>query len=638
MPRIALTTRRPARRGFTITELMISVVLVLLLTLAVGLIFRTTSETINKGSATGEAVRNLDGIRTALAIDMTGTDTIDYDEFTDTGGILPNSEQVVLMFSSIMMPTWENQEDYDADPRPAVSGDSSVYYNWVSDALTIDLNGDGAETGSEATILNVLEAQGRRAFRTDQITFGVRGDFESQTSGGGSANFTSGLKAKYALNYYGHLRVFNNNYTLIDVSNGYGVPGMPFSGTLPSSGNYPTGRDVNVNNRFADQFVLGRMSLLFVEPNAEISGSTALAHQREYIAAPDGSSVPFYRRNWASPTDTTSGRQVGPFTAGSRAFWYTGSGNTTSDYVEQGSSFSVSNARVDLLGTSMAEMRERLRFAVESENTTTGRSGGRFPFRASDQYGDSSYAQPGTRKPRDNIDGNIDSSAWWEAWLWTDNARLWINPYGQQPFDSRSMGQRYHLLSPGIRQFVVEYAGDYYEQDAAGNIADVNGNGTFIEPDGQVDFLFDTTGRRHVRFYGFPRDADGDGDVELRQNGATSGPFNSPDVLPLKDMANYGAPADPIVFPHEKIVPLTMGGPTQVPQLTNYGTTVANSPQPRESRYVCAWSPDELEGNFAAPFDFPLGPKLLRFVVEAVDAGGELEAPQRAEYVFRVPD
>jgi hypothetical protein len=236
--------------------------------------------------------------------------------------------------------------------------------------------------------------------------------------------------------------------------------------------------------------------------------------------------------------------------------------------------------------------------------------------------------------------------------------RVYINPFGQQPFDSNTMGQRTHYLTPAARQFIVEYAGDYFIQDADGRILGLG-------PDGITDFYRDVLNRRAIRFYGFPRDVDGDGDIELFQESTNpnadygsapvtgdvsvpNNPFTSPDVVPLKDHLRYasGDADTPVVFPHEKIVPRPDGGnynaSTLVPQLLEYGTqrtgTASNTPRPRDGIYLTAWGPDELDGNFPAPFDFPLGPQLIRIIIEVGDPDGSLDQPVVTELVFRVPD
>ena len=51
-------------------------------------------------------------------------------------------------------------------------------------------------------------------------------------------------------------------------------------------------------------------------------------------------------------------------------------------------------------------------------------------------------------------------------------------------------------------QFIVEYAGDYMQQD-------VNGNMTGLGPDGQIDYYLDANGNKHIRWYGMPRSSTG---------------------------------------------------------------------------------------------------------------------------------
>jgi hypothetical protein len=63
-------------------------------------------------------------------------------------------------------------------------------------------------------------------------------------------------------------------------------------------------------------------------------------------------------------------------------------------------------------------------------------------------------------------------------------------------------------------QFIVEYAGDYLQQDT--NPADLNktaypsyGDITGIGPKGQLDFYVDANGNKHIRWYGMPRSTTG---------------------------------------------------------------------------------------------------------------------------------
>ena len=629
MPATRRTTtgRRPrtSRGGFTITELMISVALTLVLTAAVGLIFRTTTETIEKGTATNDVVRNLDAARTALQLDFTGGDDIDFDAFTDRAGILPNREQPMIVISSLAGATFRDQSDFESDARANYDPASPDTDAWINDALTLDQDGDLTEEPGE--VLDIFTGQARRVFRMDQLSFGAAGGFPSETAASGSGTFTQSVQGQQALVYYGHLRVFNNDYGSVDVSAGYGAPGRPVT----------PGGQPNVNNRFANQFILGRMTLPLIDPNRDDATGTDAIDQ-EYIVDASGREVPFYRRTWNTPQEDS--RDIQPLQAyvnTAVAKIYNGD-STLVNYGENGQGFPMYRGRVDVLGTSASELRERMAFVVETDPTVSGATNRSWPYEQTDDY---------SRQPRPG-GGNV-GLAWWERWFWSENFRVWINPYGQQPFDASSMGQRTHFLTPGAQQFIVEYAGDYFEQAPDGTITDVDGDGLFIEPDGTIDFFVDAGGRRGIRFYGFPRDADGDGDIRLEAINASAGSvrYLSPDVVPLKDMvgnsSGSGAVPTPTLaasetntfpFPHEKRVP-TVERPDAATE--DY---VADGPAPSiyGGYYVCAWTAPELDGNFPAPFDFPLGPKLIRVIVEAADPDGNLENAVSTELVFRVPE
>ena len=639
------TQPRPRRRGFTITELMISVALVLILTLAIGLIFRTTTESIGKSQATSEVTRNLDAITGALKIDFTGTDSIDNDAFTDAGGILPNSEQVAIVISSFYVPTWANEAQADADDEDyraiLEEPNEGVALNaWMSAVGTYDRDGSGTD---DATVEALL--YGTRSFRTDLLTFGARGQFASQTSTR-DQGFSLPYETSKAMMVWGHLKVFNNNYGLVNRLGGYGLPGEPLVANGIS----------NVNNVFADQFVLGRFALLFGEPNASSTGAA-----NDYIQASDGSSVPFVRRIWTTPEDTSTS-DVLPFGSAALVSRYYSTESTIdliqpddpspNDPPEDSNMVNrvrLNWGRTDVLGSTAAELRDRLAFVGQETPSAAYPTYSRAAFSrtTADGTGDPYDRKPAAADARLG-GGTINNQSWWEVWFTSNDDRVWINPFGQQPFDAATMGQRFHYVAPAARQFIVEYAGDYLEQAADGTIADVNGNGTVIEPDGQIDFVVDVAGRRSPRFYGFPRDADGDRDIELYDSSDPSTPvlgrYRSPDVVPLKDMVGISGGAESVAnnataalpFPHEKLVPI-------VDRTLVYTTATIAA---YTGRYVCAWGPDELDGNFSndayAPastnFGFPLGPKLIRIVVEASDTDGKLETPLSTEVVFRVPD
>ena len=253
--------------------------------------------------------------------------------------------------------------------------------------------------------------------------------------------------------------------------------------------------------------------------------------------------------------------------------------------------------------------------------------------------------------------GGNTGGDYFSSWFWNDVNRFWINPFGQQPSTAQGDAQRSQLLLPGASNFIVEYAGDYFEQNPlTGEIADQDGDGVFVGPDGVIDFIVTPSNARVIRFYGFPRDVDGNGFAELYFDGMITmpGAYTSTDVLPLKDMVGFtgvtlgvtefGAP---LIFPHEKRVPIDG-------RLATYGDSFATTPAPYVTTgqpYLCAWSPAEINGKIQfdgfsggaagtpdVSFDFPLGPKLIRFVVTATDPEGRLETPITSEFVFEIPD
>lgn len=586
---------------------MISVALVLLLTLAMGLIFRTTSETISKATALNQTVRNLDAATKTMQVDIPGTDTIDRDPFTDDSGILPSSEAPFLIITSQYAATWPNQAAFDADARANYDPTAPTLVDWYEDALTVDLDNDGEEAGNETTLQSALGLLGRRAFRTDTIGFFSRGVFSSQTGQNGA--FTTPIAKENAFIWYGHLRLFNNDYSRLDRSDAHGAPGLPLT-QLSFSGSGLNGLE-NVNNRFADQFALGRMAILLSDFNATVAGSPT----PNTIVDDNGSFINFLWHAWRTPTDGTN-TATSPLTYASLVRFGTNPG-TGPGPQESGTDVTAYRARYDVAGVTATQFRERLTFLTNPAA----------PLRRPYVPGD--------------VDGRMPqapsfASTWWYDLFASYNQRFWANPFGQSPFDAKTMSQRFHYLVPAARQFAVEYAGDYFTQD--NNPANATyGDVLQVEPDGIVDFVITLSGARQTRFYGFPRDVDGDGLFAGLDDIA-----NSTDVAPLRtvaraflgntiDLDGWPGGSIPASFPHEKLYPL-------VAPPAAYGVDALTTPEPFRDTYTCAWGPTEFDGTNAAPFDFNLSPKLIRIVIEATDTGGRLEEALSTEVVFRVPD
>jgi hypothetical protein len=206
------------------------------------------------------------------------------------------------------------------------------------------------------------------------------------------------------------------------------------------------------------------------------------------------------------------------------------------------------------------------------------------------------------------------------------------------------------IFLPGCSQFIVEYAGDFLKQnrdpaditatatadDTSGRYGDVQD--VCFEPtptmlprpqgtDGEIDFLVDqTTLTRRIRWYGFPRDTDGDGIVR----GGPAFPGNANglvDVVPFRDVFRQqvnGAYGGPIQrAPWER--PIFGGITLPVPQRSYYidpANPTANV-QPNEY-YLCAWGPNDPK------------PAMFRITIVLEDPNGRLSQGQTFEFVFKV--
>ncbi len=154
------------------------------------------------------------------------------------------------------------------------------------------------------------------------------------------------------------------------------------------------------------------------------------------------------------------------------------------------------------------------------------------------------------------------NSNWWRAMVFQGNIttgndfRFACNPYVSRPMKSADMAAAAPYFVKGVSQFMVEFAGDYLIQDNNRFIKDASGNDTTTlnsnygnaisaGNDGKVDYIVDRDagGVERVRWYGYPRDANGDGIVKgsyypLRASPAKLKPEDLPDVLPVWEIYN----------------------------------------------------------------------------------------------------
>jgi hypothetical protein len=184
--------------------------------------------------------------------------------------------------------------------------------------------------------------------------------------------------------------------------------------------------------------------------------------------------------------------------------------------------------------------------------------------------------------------------------------------FAASPLDqTREVALTTPIFLRGVTQFIVEFAGDFYDQ---GTPADP-------EPLGTIDYvpLTPAGSGTQIRWYGMPRDTDGAPGIQAT------------DVQPLS------------VMPSASAVPRFT--PAAPPATGNNATVMkvraANAP------YTFAWAPtvtggDPVAATLTPPAPAVAGnpnnvrPSLIRITIELSDANGRLPDGQRIEYVFNL--
>ncbi|MEM6560320.1 MAG: hypothetical protein AAF656_01860, partial [Planctomycetota bacterium] len=626
-------------------------------------VFTVTSNTVAAGTALSDITRNHKAVREVLARDFTGTDATANELIARVSGIIDTSEMPFLTIVSTRVAAFPNEVEFELDAGNVDAGvtgadayDSafaaregfantragSEDYDFV--VRTVDADSDGTEDdffGSAVADAYPAPLLDIRNHRTDTLIFFSRGDFRRQT-GDADSDFSSNGQSNEAFIFYGHLRLFNGDWTNLNAVAAYGFPGYRFT----SSG------DENTNNQFSQQFTLGRSVILLVDPDIDSDGdgvNDAISGGSRYIW-----------RTWNEPDDDTSKSgavdRALPFdwsaSSADVKFW-SGTAEESARSIRDDDTFTLYDSRTDVAAVTIADFRKRLSFLINDFVGTTWDDDWWFGQKTLGAFLGSS-AQP------------------------AEPFRFWGNPllpeFNQAPagelvFDVDSMAQRHNVLMPGASQFIVEFAGDFVTQDADGLI-------TAALPDGTIDYYVEardlsgnaggsvetgasrseTENLRQVRWYGYPRDTNGDGIIARdlpEPDGSNSGEERSPDVLPVFDWQPFrgtsgtGAATS---WPFEKAHPLVQPTvPTSFPGQPDpdesYGIPVSGEYDQIEVEfdgiYQCSWDPN-LFGDYSTPafsrngINYRLRPSLIRIVVGAVDPQGRLEGTVFEEHVFQV--
>ncbi|MCY2953404.1 MAG: prepilin-type N-terminal cleavage/methylation domain-containing protein [Planctomycetota bacterium] len=193
------------------------------------------------------------------------------------------------------------------------------------------------------------------------------------------------------------------------------------------------------------------------------------------------------------------------------------------------------------------------------------------------------------------------------------------------------------FLERGVTQFIVEFAGDFMEQEwdvaKRGNKSAVGGRITAAQPDGEIDFLARTnsitrqTTRqtvKEIRWYGMPRNVDLFDDakgpvIRGTRPGARTDANSMLDVVPVRDV--YPEASD-----FEHFVDASGSNICGAQKTMNYAAAGA---MPAGAKYVCTWTPQMLASG--------RGPWMIRITMTITDPNGRLPEGQTVQYVFSLP-
>lgn len=491
-----------------------------------------------------------------------GAQAVMYDDFSR---VAPDG--ACLLLRSRAIAAFRNRADL-ANDRDYVETASALARQTAT--RTVDLDGDGVEETVSPATYNL------RNHRVDVISFFARGSFDRQTGGKTTPSGTAAAPAseqpllapqstKEAWIWYGHLRLPDNN-------NAFSTSTDPGAATA----------SVNPRNFFASQWILARQAILLQHP--DMSNPTV-----PVIKDRNGDRQIFFDASAIPATGTTGLLAPLDYSTGTNVAGFT----------------NMYDSRLDIAGTSIADYRKRLSVRLERNPPPI----------------------PPTAPSA--------SQRWWDFLFLTDGRRFQTNPDIVRPVTSASFAKQSPIFLQGASQFIVEYAGDFLKQNLKADDTSNNATATPTDPvgrygdvidvyeagdstDGEIDFYVQN-GVRKIRWYGLPRDTNGDGVIRADQG----------DVVPLRDLWQTAlAPTIPLIAnvgaPFEKDFPVN-AQPLNRDYLTlPVGTAAAQLN--RDPEYTCAWGPADI-----------VRPRMIRVTIVLDDPAGRLAEGQMLEYIFTLP-
>ena len=589
--------------AFTLIELMLSLTLALLLMLGVSQVFRATGLAVGAGNALTEETRNA-RVASAQLLD-------------DLNRVSPDGP--AFFISSKLVANYLSQADF-----------ASNNYSISPPA------GPLLDRPSGNRIVPPL--LGSRVHRVDLLSFFATGQFTRRTADDGKIG--DATTASDAFITIGHAAM-PNIPAIEALPNNQPPPPQSFNGPqnltfLPPSGNFsnPSGIAQQLGF-FASDWVLAHSAILLKDPRA-IPNNTSLALARQSAA----NEPPAFPNQNLTPLGYDS--PVSSLTGGTPPAW------------------KIEDSRTDLAAATLDNVRSYFAQAYWSDvfNATSNPVA---PWWSPACVASASAPSYGST-PSQRVQPLSSSGP-----TVPDLARPRINTLFQRPLDAAAIARMSPYFLAHVSQFVVEYAGDYLQQDGGANL-------TGLGPDGTIDFYIDASGNRQIRWYGLPRQVGSIGTTSIigvnpvAIVGGTSVPTSQyVDVIPLRDFvvlwlnhvqgaANttassqcspscmYGplnqlcVPQNSVQTPSMQPLPAVEQDLTGLPMATGTSaasssvlnatdyTLAGSSPKllapGKTPQYICAWANDV--------------PAMVRILIKLDDPDGNLQDGPWFEYVFQL--
>jgi type II secretory pathway pseudopilin PulG len=569
---------RTSFQAFTLVELMISLAMVLILILGINFVFRSATDAVGAGQALN--VINSDAQSAQPVI------------FDDLRNVSKNPPCFIIASQFVIQ--FLNSDDAKTSSDPTV--------------IVTDNNGDTVKIGNGAppAFFSPAILDGRR-HRADLLKFLAHGNYHRRS--GNDGTYYGSESSDDAFIEFGHAALPTNAVypDTAPAGPGFGpAAGTAYYGPSSAPNNiatitYSNGQQYTGVPRigaYASDWVLARRVTLLMD--------------KSLIAPPATNDV--YYPVGASPNDLTStGAQFGAnMTPLGYASWDSNAANTTqSETYNPLAPRVLPSNRYDLAGVTPEQFDRVIANAILTWQNTGAYMGASlwwnplvYAFAMSQgtattpqYYSMSSATTPLIMPPYvipyinsiptySGAPANIDPGQWL--------ARPACNPTVQTPVTAATLAQMAPYFLQHCSQFIVEYAGDYMQQD-------VNGNMTGLGPDGQIDFYLDANSNKHIRWYGMPRSSTGslhpDGlgnNVLIRGFDASAG---SPDTLTEKTTA---ASPPPMTF--------MLNYFTDVIPLRDYYSLWFNTYAPANPGTIGAYAPPwETDINFDPTHDYGCG-------------------------------